>query len=382
MPEAVHSVPRIEVLRGGMTAAPASRYVARLLEGGAAAYAKDARVELQPISVGGQVLAIVVNRGDERAAAWSPLSHYYRYPLEEFGKRHRLAGAAARALLSPVGAALSLSSFNRAIILNDRLFGSKRAGEWSAEEISALTACLRRECPDFVYMFRSLDQVCDSAACRALIDNGYRMVHSGRFYLLDGRQTGHLHHRNVRLDLKLLKTLPYEIVSCHRDLLPHAGRMAELYRKLNFEKYSSLNLQYTAEFFRLTLEENTLQYHGFVRNGRLDAFIAIALRPELMILALLGYEQEMEHGNRLYRAGIALANAEATEKKMMLNLGAGAAKFKILRGAVAAERFDAVYDRHLPGIRRLPWRALATACRWHARHHNSRAESCSAERAS
>jgi len=41
-----------------------------------------------------------------------------------------------------------------------------------------------------------------------------------------------------------------------------------------------------------------------------------------------------------------------------LNLSAGAEAFKMLRGARPRLEYEAVFARHLPLVRRLPWRIL------------------------
>ncbi|HSF01902.1 MAG TPA: class I SAM-dependent methyltransferase, partial [Solirubrobacterales bacterium] len=72
-------------------------------------------------------------------------------------------------------------------------------------------------------------------------------------------------------------------------------------------------------------------------------------------------------GLGLYRTLMALFIAEASERQLLLNLSAGADQFKALRGAVPVEEFDAVYDRHLPVLRRSVWAGLAVAGRLKAR---------------
>jgi len=82
---------------------------------------------------------------------------------------------------------------------------------------------------------------------------------------------------------------------------------------------------------------------------------------------VLGYERSLPQGLGLYRMLFALLTAEAAERELLLNLSAGAGRFKALRGAVPVEEFDAVYDRHLPAPRRVVWAGIAVASRLGAR---------------
>lgn len=83
--------------------------------------------------------------------------------------------------------------------------------------------------------------------------------------------------------------------------------------------------------------------------------------------AILGYERSLPQGLGLYRMLFALLIAEAAERELLLNLSAGAGRFKALRGAVPVEEFDVVYDRHLAAHRRVVWAGIAVASRLGAR---------------
>src|SRR5262249_58873840 len=84
---------------------------------------------------------------------------------------------------------------------------------------------------------------------------------------------------------------------------------------------------------------------------------------EVMTGAVLGYAQELSQKLGLYRLAVAMLIAEATARHLQLNLSGGVGQFKMLRGAIPVEEFDAVYDHHLPLHRRLAWTALWLACR-------------------
>ena len=60
----------------------------------------------------------------------------------------------------------------------------------------------------------------------------------------------------------------------------------------------------------------------------------------------------------LYRRLMALYVKRGLERKLLLNLSAGAGEFKELRGALGTVEYDVVYDGHLGIHRRMPWRVL------------------------
>ena len=353
----------IEILRNykDITAdGPAGRYVASLMRQGASSYVQSAHIAIRGLLVDGQLLPLVINPGTNTdAAVWSPYAHYYQYTLEEFCKRHAwITSASVQWLASPFGAALRVFSFDKVLFVNNWLLATNPGLRLSSAQIRAVTHRLVKEYPEFAIIFRSVNPVLDESVYGALVENGYRLVRSRRVYLLDGRGTQHLRRHNTRRDLELLKSSPYQVIGCHTNLEMHASRMAELYRSLYIDKHSRLNPHFDSEFFRLTLKENVLTYWALSKDGRIDAFIGFFLQDNLMSAAIMGYDQNPSRKFGLYRAAMALLISSATERRLVLNLGGGAGQFKMLRGAVPTEEFDAVYDRHLPVARRLPWTAL------------------------
>jgi hypothetical protein len=198
------------------------------------------------------------------------------------------------------------------------------------------------------------------------LNNGYRLIPSRRVYLLDASTKTPFQKDTNQRDLKLLKSSQYQVIDSPADLQTHVERFAELYRALYVDKHSQLNPAFNAEFFRLLLEENILTCRAFADKGKVDAFIGFFVREQMISAAVMGYDPQSPQRRGLYRLAIALTIAEAAERKLLLNLGAGAEKFKMLRGAVPTQEFDAVFDRHLPRRRALPWYALGLAKRLRA----------------
>lgn len=322
-------------------------------------------LQVAAVQVDGQILPLVINPGSNRnATLWSPYAHYYCYTLQEFGRRHaRVTSACVQAGASPLGAALRMLEFDKTVIANNWLFACGPNLHLSSEQIRFLTGQIATAYPQSTIIFRPVNTMLDQKLGAAFLANGYRLVRSRRTHIINGGGGEHLRKYDTRHDLKLLRNPEYEIVSGADALEKHASRMAELYRKVYLEKYSRLNTAFNAEFFRLTLKENVLTYRGWVRDGRLDAFVGYFIGEDLVSGAIIGHDHLLARKFGLYRAAIALLISEATERKLPLNLGGGAGKLKILRGAVPVEEFEAVYDRHLPPGRRLPWRALEMAGR-------------------
>jgi len=104
-------------------------------------------------------------------------------------------------------------------------------------------------------------------------------------------------------------------------------------------------------------------------NGRIDGFVAFHEGDDAMTGAVLGYDRRLPIKAGLYRMLFALLMVEGAKRKVLINLSAGADRFKALRGGMPVEEYDAVFDRHLLPARRLAWSTLrvATGIWWRVR---------------
>jgi len=83
----------------------------------------------------------------------------------------------------------------------------------------------------------------------------------------------------------------------------------------------------------------------FVRNG-------------VMTQPFFGYDTTLPQKIGLYRLLTMVTLLEGMEHGLMVHASAGVGPFKKLRGGMPVIEYNAVYDRHLPLGRRLPWSVL------------------------
>lgn len=347
----------------------ARRYVRALVTAGPRAFVDNAHAEARALLVGNKLLPLVLPEPSaQNADVCVPSAHYVSYTFEELARRHpRLPRALGPALAKPVGAVLRAGGMDRVAFVNNWLFATNPTSRLTAAEIAAVTARLIATHPDAAVVFRSVNPRLDPDGAAALRAEGYRLVRSRRVYVLDAANRRWLRHGNARTDLRLLARTRYEVLRDPVAIAPHTARLASLYQDLYLGKHSRLNPHYTERFFALTLGEGILAYQALHRDGQVDGFVGYFVENGVLTGAILGYERSLPQRLGLYRMLFALFIAEATERRLLLNLSAGAGRFKTLRGAVPVEEFDAVYDRHLPALRRAVWAGLAVAGRMRAR---------------
>lgn len=367
--------PRIEIFdaqsidrfaaSSGATAGAAGRYIASLVTDGARSYVDNVDVDVRMLTVDGTVLPLLVNaRGTSNADICSPYNHYIEYTLEEVAKRYRRVPAPIfKALLWPLAAVLRTGRIDQAAFVNNWLLTTNPRLALTHQQVRELTARLVETCPNSAIVFRSVNARTDEAVLDNLRQNHYRLVRSRRIYVLDATTVDYLEHYNAQWDRRFLARTPYRIVRDHAVLAGHTLRLTALYRDVYLNRHSRLNPHFNERFFALTLREKTLTYRALERDGRVDGFVAYFADERVMTAALLGYDLTLPRKHGLYRMLIAVLMAEAAAAGLLLNLSGGAGRFKVLRGAVPAEEFDAVYDAHLPVHRRFSWAVLLTAAR-------------------
>jgi hypothetical protein len=123
-------------------------------------------------------------------------------------------------------------------------------------------------------------------------------------------------------------------------------------------KYSPFNPDFTERFFAHALATQSFYLIGLRKAGRFDAVLGYFWRNGVMTTPIFGYDTGLPQALGLYRMISAVLAQEARRRGLLLHASSGAASFKRNRGAAPAIEYSAVYDRHLPVYRRLPWAIL------------------------
>jgi len=344
---------------------PARGYLASLIKSGPAPYLDNATVRMEALVIDERVLPLVISeRVEGNSNVCSAYAHYVEYAFHELAGRYRRVPAGLlKAPRSLLGALLRSGSIDHIVFVNNWLLTTNPSHGLSSAQIAALTAYLTRRYPDSAIVFRSVNPLADQPGLDALRTNSYRLVPSRRVYMLDTASPRYLERSNIRADLNKLRRMSYSIVDSPEDLAPHAPRITALYRDLYLGKHSPLNPQYNTDFFSLILKETFLTHRALIEDGRVDAFVSYFVEDGVMTASLLAYDLNRPQRLGLYRLAVALLISEAAKRRAWLNMSAGSGDFKMLRGAIPVQECDAVYDRHLPIHRRLPWTYVRIAAR-------------------
>ncbi|WP_109480584.1 hypothetical protein [Paraburkholderia sp. C35] len=319
----------------------------------------DARVE--SVTLGGLPFPATIN-GIDSDNAWvcSPLTTYSKYALEE--TRRLLPGALAWPLCGVIGTVdrwLRRVGFDHAVSVNNWLLSTNLYPSTQGLDFPAMRDALKSRWPHHAIWFRSLNYVQHAEWLHELERAGFELIPTRQVYLFHDIDRCVARHQNLRRDLKLLGSTQLHRVAGNTFCDADFAESERLYGLLYLDKYSRLNPHYTATFLKAWQRNGLLDLTGFKDDsGALHAVVGIFAQGPLLSAPIVGYDTSASVSEGLYRLLMAHVLSVTRERSGMLNLSAGAAHFKRLRGGEPAIEYSAVLSEHLPDTLRRALRRL------------------------
>lgn len=315
----------------------------------------ETRVEL--LRAGECVMPVTVNDGNrhEQDNAWicSPLTTYWRYAVEEMARySHPMLSKPLAGLSSAWGCFLRRARIDQAVAINNWLISTNIYPSRASVPLAQMIDQVRQRWPQHALWFRSLNREHNAEWLGELQRLGFTLIPSRQVYLYDDLAASIARHNDLKRDMKLLRSSsprPLQRIG-NDDMLPSDyARIAHLYGMLYLDKYSRLNPQYTGRFMHDWHKAGLLQFHGFRdEGGDLQAIVGIFQQGRTVTAPIVGYNTTLPQSLGAYRLLMASVFDHALKTGAAVNLSAGAAHFKRLRGGRPAIEYSAVLASHLP----------------------------------
>ncbi len=188
---------------------------------------------------------------------------------------------------------------------------------------------------------------------------GFLLIPSRQVYLYSDIATLPTRFRNLQIDLRLLQTTGLRQCDGSSFQAADWSRAEKLYGQLYLEKYSHLNPAYRAGFIEAWHRAGLLKVTGSRdHRGLVQAVVGTFEREGVVTAPIVGYDTDLPQTLGLYRLLMAAVLKYAADEGKRVNLSAGAAQFKRLRGGVPAIEYSAVLVSHLPKRRQRAIRVL------------------------
>ncbi len=325
-------------------------------------FVRNVKTDCGLIGIGPHVLPTTINETDyDNSWVCSPFNATITYPLDELREiQSRSLRAALAGLIHVMAPLLKAAQINKVVCVNNWLLSTNLYPPWSGDGLEAITTELQQRCPEHAVLFRSLNPISNGELIQRLTQAGYLLAPSRQIYICSDLHAA-ARKQNSEIDRELLDRRTQYRVIRHEDLTDaDDDRIRELYDQLYLQKYSVHNPQFTNHLIRLWRTTGLLKMIG-LRNpeGVLDGIVGCFGIHRTVTTPLIGYDLSRPQKLGLYRLLTALVFQEARESNCVLNLSAGAARFKRHRGGEPCLEFSAVFVRHLPFARRAIWKALS-----------------------
>lgn len=324
---------------------------------------------LRLLDTGDHLMPVSVNEGGERADnsyVVSPLTTYTGYADYEIGQLGRpWLASPLRQLVRGVGGWLERARIDRIVQVNNWLLSTNLyPSEWDGADLPAITRLLIDAYPDHAIGFRSLNRYSNAGLITQMEALGYLAIPSRQVYLFDGCNgpgSTYLCRRDSRRDTRLLARTGY--VQVPGDALVDAEypRLEQLYNQLYLEKYCPLNPHFSADWMRVGQRDGWLRLTALRSPaGRIDGVLGWVANEHILTTPVVGYDTSLPQKLGLYRLISQISLEEAARRRGLLNMSAGAADFKRMRGGQPEIEYSLVLVNHLPRERQRVWRVLGS----------------------
>lgn len=354
--ENIHSLPFPSTEDGEY----ARRYLLPLMGDDPQKYIRNVyNTQLMAVKVGETIIPITASDfHPQNTYTVSPYSHYVSYGAFEEVKHlnNKFAEIAVKFVMTPVSWYFRFAELDKVVFVNNYLLSTNLYPSINSDQLSALSEALIRWFPDRAIVFRSVDQKKNPHIYETLEGLGYDLVLSRQVWYMDPVTA--LKTRQCKEDVRVLKKAGYDVVS-GRDLSDEElHRAVELYNLLYLQKYSYYNPQFTFDLLKLAREQDILHMYGLKKNGKLNAIMGFFVRNGAMTQPLFGYDTSLSLDEGLYRLLTLVTLQEGVKRGLLVHASGGVGKFKKVRGGESVTEYNAVFTKHLPTRRRLPWKLI------------------------
>lgn len=335
----------------------AKSYLYPMIKNGASHYIDNAETEMIAIKVDDIVFPATINNAEyENSYVCSPYTLYVNCGFEKvqtlnnpFFKR------VATFFLNIFKRAFRSGKINKIIFVNNWLFTTNLYPKMTESQIHAIRKALTERYPDHAIAFRSITQMGNSSCFKSLAKDQFDLIATRPVFFLDTQNEETFKARMFKSDLKIMKSTQYEIIENDQIQKEDYGRILDLYKNLYITKYTQYSPQLNLNFIELAVRNKILNVKALKKNGKIDAVMGYFARNGVATSPIFGYDTSLPQDLGLYRIISTLLTLEAKDRGLMVNQSAGASNYKKLRRAESDIEYTAVYSRHLPLIRRLPW---------------------------
>ncbi len=292
----------------------------------------------------------------------SAYSHYIRYGFSEIKfLKNRILRFVLHSFLKVLEKLFEYLKIDKIVIVNNFLLSTNFYPTLSRSQIQRITNFLIKKYPGHLIAFRSISSLSSQNMEKYLRELNYDLIINRMAYYTEADDDQPEKSRMYKSDLKVLEKSKYQISKEKQVDERIFTRIKELYSALNIVKYSKYNPQYNENFIKLMINHPAFSVRTLEKNGRIDAVLIYFTYAKTACAPIIGYDTKLNQDLGLYRQISMILLKEAGEKGLLLHQSSGCGHFKELRRAKEKFEYLAVFHKHLPFKRKIPWKILEIA---------------------
>lgn len=336
------------------------KYLKPLIAEGVQHYISNVNVSMAVIIVKDYVLPITINQAHQSDSfICSPYSQYVSCTSVITDRiKNRFLKSSLKAILKIYSGFMKLGQIDKVIMVNNWLFTTSLHPSIDENTIKLVNDFLKNRFPEHAIVFRSVIEKTCSDCYNALLKNGYHLIANKYVYITDGSNEDVFKTRIFKSDLKFIKESGLKCMSINPMDEVDINSLQKLYNELYIKKHSKHSPEYTSRFLKLSKESGLLNLMAVSEDNQIEGVAGFFCREGQMVSPFFGYDPiKSEKG--LYRYLSVQLLLEAKKNKLLFNQSAGGSFFKSVRRAHGNMEYTAVYEKHLPLARRIPWKVLS-----------------------
>lgn len=336
----------------------AKRYLLPLIKEGPENFISNAKTRLSILNLGERIIPFSVNEAEYDNSYL--LSTYFVIAnlKEKLKKLPTWIRLFADPLVNLLGKFFKLIKINKVVIINNWLLTTNLYPDFTREELGKITHFLRDRFPDHYLMFRSIQNYKGKAVFEGLNFEKYRMIPSRHVYLYDPLRKKELSPsiiRKQKKDANRLLRSGYAVETAQTLSDGELARLLELYQNVYLSKYTKFSPIYTEKYLREAIQNKTLYFKLLKKENTIYGVAGFFQKNDYLLIPFFGYDTKLPQEESLYRMLSSVIMEEVERLNVVSHQGSGAPDFKKYRGFQELQEYVAIYDRHLPFIRRLFW---------------------------
>lgn len=325
------------------------------------AYIDNVSAKSFVLQIGDTILPLVVAENNfEDSYVCSIYSQYVSYALAVIPSiTSTLLRWIAGPLVRGFGVFGKPGKINSVVYVNNWLFSTDLyPKDLSQNDLSLLFACLKKRFPSHAFVFRSLTPLLNQNLQENLKNIGCQFIANRQVYITDMKKEDIFHIRIIKSDLKLWEKYTSLVTEEKKFSKEEYNVIAELYKKTYIDSHSALNPQFNETYLHLLAEEGILHFKVLRIDEKIVGVAGYLIQENVLFCPFLGYDKDHKEHALLYRILSTALFVEAKKRQLIFHQSAGASFYKKIRRAEGTLETMAVYTKHLPLWRKIPWVVL------------------------